>query len=81
MYPNLQGATNWFSPSYSPRSRLFYVAAREVRAYYYKGEAEYEPGKPFMAGGEQALTGENAYGAIRALEAQTGRLKWEFRLH
>jgi alcohol dehydrogenase (cytochrome c) len=81
VYPSLQGATNWFSPSYSPPSRRFFVAVREVGAYYFKGEAEYQPGKPFMAGGEQALVGDKAYGAIRALEAETGRLKWEFRLH
>jgi alcohol dehydrogenase (cytochrome c) len=81
VYPSLQGATNWFSPSYSPLARRFYVAVREMGAYYFKGEAEYVPGEPFMAGGEQALRGDKAYGAIRALEAGTGKLKWEFRLH
>jgi alcohol dehydrogenase (cytochrome c) len=81
VYPSLQGATNWFSPSYSPATKLFYVAVREMGAYYFKGEPEYIPGEPFMAGGEQALTGDKAYGAIRALEAETGKLKWEFRLH
>jgi alcohol dehydrogenase (cytochrome c) len=81
VYPSLQGATNWFSPSYSPHTRLFYVAVREMGAYYFKGEPEYVPGKPFMAGGEQALTGDQAYGAVRALEAETGKLRWEFRLH
>jgi alcohol dehydrogenase (cytochrome c) len=50
-------------------------------AYYFKGEAEYVPGEAFMAGGEQAVTGDKAYGAIRALEAETGQRKWEFRLH
>jgi alcohol dehydrogenase (cytochrome c) len=81
VYPSLHGATNWFSPSYSPLTRLFYVAAREMGAYYFKGEAEYVPGEHFAGGGEQALTGDKAYGAIRALEAETGQLKWEFRLH
>jgi alcohol dehydrogenase (cytochrome c) len=81
VYPSLEGATNWFSPSYSPLTRLFYVAVREMGAYYFKGESEYVPGEPFMAGGEQALTGDKAYGAIRALEAETGKQKWEFRLH
>jgi alcohol dehydrogenase (cytochrome c) len=33
-----------------------------------------------MAGGEQALTGDKSYGAVRALEAETGKRKWEFRL-
>jgi len=81
VYPSLQGANNWFSPSYSPLTRLFYVAAREMGAYYFKGEAKYVPGEHFAGGGEQALTGDKAYGAIRALEAETGQLKWEFRLH
>jgi alcohol dehydrogenase (cytochrome c) len=79
-YPSLQGATNWFSPSYSPLTRLFYVPVREMGAYYFKGEAKYVPGKEFMAGGEQALLGDEAYGAIRALDVLTGKLKWEFRL-
>jgi alcohol dehydrogenase (cytochrome c) len=79
-YPSLQGATNWFSPSYSPLTRLFYAPVREMGAYYFKGEAKYVPGKEFMAGGEQALLGDEAYGAIRALDVLTGKLKWEFRL-
>jgi alcohol dehydrogenase (cytochrome c) len=27
VYPNNQGATNWYSPSYSPRTGLFYIPA------------------------------------------------------
>ena len=37
VYPSLQGATNWFSPSYSPRTELFYVSVRQMGAYYFKG--------------------------------------------
>ena len=44
VWPSLQGATNWHSPSYSPLTKMFYVAAREMGAYYYKGEAAYKPG-------------------------------------
>jgi alcohol dehydrogenase (cytochrome c) len=80
VWPSLQGATNWFSPSYSPVSKLFYVAVREMGAYYHKGEAEYKPGTFFAGGGERALSGDKAYGAIRALDAGTGKMKWEFRL-
>jgi alcohol dehydrogenase (cytochrome c) len=80
VWPSLQGATNWFSPSYSPVSKLFYVSVREMGAYYHKGEAEYKPGTFFAGGGERALSGDKAYGAIRALEVETGKIKWEFRL-
>lgn len=80
VYPSLQGATNWFSPSYSPRARLFYVAAREMGSYYYKGEAVYKPGTFFAGGGERGLDGDKASGAVRALKPGTGKLVWEFRL-
>jgi alcohol dehydrogenase (cytochrome c) len=81
VYPSLHGATNWPSPSYSPVTKLFYVATREVGAYYYKDEAEYKPGVAFTGGGHRALEGDDAYGAIRALDVTTGKLRWEFRLH
>jgi alcohol dehydrogenase (cytochrome c) len=80
VWPSLQGATNWFSPSYSPVTKLFYVAVREMGAYYYKGEATYKPGTFFAGGGERALEGDKASGAIRALEVETGKVKWEFTL-
>ena len=81
VYPSLQGATNWFSPSYSPRTKYLYVAVREMGAYYFKGEAEYEPGKAFMGGGEQILPADEAWGAVRALDVMTGERKWNFKLH
>jgi alcohol dehydrogenase (cytochrome c) len=80
VWPSLQGATNWFSPSYSPKTNLFYVPVREMGAYYYKGEAEYEAGSYFTGGGERALSGDQASGAIRALDATTGELRWEWKL-
>ena len=33
------------------------------------------------AGGEQALSGDDAAGAIRALDVLTGKQQWEFMLH
>jgi alcohol dehydrogenase (cytochrome c) len=80
VYPSLQGATNWPSPSYSPRTELFYVPVREMGAVYYKTEVEYEAGAPYMGGGESALDGDEAYGAVRALDVRTGERRWEFRL-
>ena len=80
VWPSLQGSANWFSPSYSPMTRLFYQPTRIMGAVYYKAEIEYEPGQPFMGGGEQALLGEEASGAVKALDVLTGELKWEFPL-
>ena len=80
-YPNLNGATVWFSPSYSPLTNLFYVSVRELGSIYYKREAEYKPGTFFAGGGEADIPKGEKSGAIRALEVATGRMRWEFPLH
>jgi alcohol dehydrogenase (cytochrome c) len=80
VWPSLQGATNWFSPSYNPQTGQFFVANRRMGAVFYKAEAEYQPGTPFLGGGEQALSGDDASGAILALDAMTGKQQWEFPL-
>lgn len=78
--PSLQGATNWFSPAFSPKTGLFYVSVREMASTYHKGEAAYVPGEYFMGGGETIADAESAHGAVRALDPLSGKRKWEFRL-
>ena len=56
-WPGNQGGTNWYPPSYSPRTGLFYVSAWEDYATIYeKEEAEYQPGRMFLGGGFTVLT-------------------------
>jgi alcohol dehydrogenase (cytochrome c) len=53
VYPGNQGGTNWYSPSYSPRTRLFYLNAWENYASTYRANEEptpYEAGKTFVGG-------------------------------
>ncbi len=80
LYPDLGGGTNWFSPSYSPQTNLFYIAARDVAGIYYKGDTEYKAGAQFNGGGFGPVPGQEPSGAIRALNPATGELKWEFKL-
>jgi alcohol dehydrogenase (cytochrome c) len=80
VFPNIQGAANWHSPSYSPRTKLFYQHAREMGTIYYKGDAVYKPGTAFTGGGGRYVNGDDASSAIRALDAVSGKLKWEFPL-
>jgi len=83
VYPSITGGVDWTSPSYSPDTGLFYVSAHETGAYFIKGTGKIEPGPPkgiVGGGGIRALVGEQSYGAIRALEATTGKRVWEFKL-
>ena len=50
-FPAVQGATNWYSPSYSPRTELFYIPAWEDRASIFNPEPqEYEQAGTFLGG-------------------------------
>ena len=51
-YPGNQGGTNWYPPSYSPSTGLFYFSAWENYATIYRAEeSEYVPGRAFLGGG------------------------------
>ena len=55
-YPGNQGGTNWYPPSYSPRTGLFYFSAWENYATIYRAEeSEYVPGQAFLGGGFSVL--------------------------
>ena len=80
VWPALNGATIWYSPSFSPKTNLVYVAAREAGATYFKRAADYKPGTFFAGGGERRIPESEQWGAIRALEPTTGNLVWEYKL-
>ncbi len=90
-WPGVQGGTNWFAPSYSPRTGLFYVTAWEnYHSTYFAWEQEYERGKWFAGGGVKApvpptnreaiLTRpvEHGYATIRAIQPATGHFVWQY---
>jgi alcohol dehydrogenase (cytochrome c) len=94
IYPSQTGGTNWFNPSFSPRTQLFYVNAWEgVHAQFKKTDQEYEEGKRFTGGATlPTRPGSNApqisshndadgTGYIRALDPVTGAKKWEYRMN
>ena len=92
IFPDNQGGTNWFSPSFSPRTNLFYVQAREGgSSLFIKGDQEFVEGHNYAARGTapgvprrpRAVIGadDDKYTAVRALDAQTGDLKWEYKMN
>ncbi len=90
-WPGVQGGTNWYAPSFSPRTGLFYATAWEdYHSTYFAWDQQYEQGKWFAGGGvkapvpptnrEAVMTRptEHGYAAIRALDPATGNKVWEF---
>ena len=77
VYPSQNGATNWWSPSYSPRSGLFYIPVREQGSVFFLNEEEYEPGRKHVSGHGQAR--DDVVPWLRAVDALTGEMRWEHR--
>jgi alcohol dehydrogenase (cytochrome c) len=95
VYPNNQGATNWYSPSYSPRTGLFYIPTwMDTSSTYTKGPAEYKAGNQYVGrfptmpvaplrtgpGAVNQRLPEEAWGAIQAFDPKSGELKWQFKM-
>jgi alcohol dehydrogenase (cytochrome c) len=80
VYPGFHGVTNWFSPSYSPQTKLVYVAVREEPAVFSKQREAYVPGQWWSGGNPRGVAKVEPTGSIRALEHNTGKMVWEFPL-
>jgi alcohol dehydrogenase (cytochrome c) len=80
VYPGVQGGTNWYSPSYNPQTGLFYLSVWEYADYYHKGDPTYAKGNRYLGSVPRRVEGEPGYGAVRALDPETGEKEWEFRM-
>jgi alcohol dehydrogenase (cytochrome c) len=93
VYPDNQGATNWYSPSYSPRTGLFYIPSwLDTSSRFFSRRDEYVEGNQFTGGGAShdvpALTAgrtnqrspEAGTGAIQAVDPRTGAIVWRLRM-
>jgi alcohol dehydrogenase (cytochrome c) len=94
IYPGVQGGTNWYSPSFNPRTGLFYVPVwADTYSTFTKRPVEYKEGQRYTgalpAMPIRLLTGgpsinrrrpEEGTGAIQAIDPKTGEKKWEYAL-
>ena len=91
--PGNQGATNWYSPSFSPSTGLFYIPSWvNYWSVYRKQPADYVEGQVYVgaipqspvpivgAGQVNTLKDDEGTGAVRAIDPKTGEMKWEFKM-
>ncbi len=94
IFPGNQGGTNWYNPSYSPRTGLFYIPSWvNYSSTYVKRPQDFVEGRSFGGGGARNTVPaglrtatnnlrkeEEGYGAIRAIDPLTGERKWEYKM-
>jgi alcohol dehydrogenase (cytochrome c) len=65
-WPGVQGGTNWYSPSFSPRTGLFYLSVWDGYASIFKPESsQYVPGRNFLGGGATPYAGVQGAPGVR----------------
>jgi len=93
-YPNAQGGTNWFSPSWSPHTGLFYVGSwQDAHALASEVPVEFAEGKGYTGGSPitpmpnirrppiNYWTEQAGHGEVLAIDPRTGEKKWSFKEH
>ncbi len=73
--PSLDGASNWYSTSFNPITKLYYVQTNDKCGVFTKVPADWEAGKGYM-GGSFAPAPEPAQRLLRAIDINTGKAVW-----
>lgn len=76
--PSYGGATNWFSPSYNPSTRLFYLVAVESCNIYYSKPQRYAVGTTYYATGVKRVPGERGRKFLLAYDLDTNKIAWRY---
>ena len=74
-YPSNVGATNWWPPSLDVRRGLVFVPAIERSQIFFPATPGHNPGPKNYP----ASSGQPHYTLVKALDAQTGDERWQYR--
>lgn len=76
--PGIDGATNWYSPSYNPDTGLFYVIANESCNFYFAKPREFVPGETFYNTGTALPPLESTQKILIAISPGDGKVVWKY---
>lgn len=79
VYPSLMGATNWWSPAYDSDLGLLFVPTVTQGGIFYLSPGKARADEGFILGGSDTkIPNEDLVVAVKAIEATTGRIRWEY---
>jgi alcohol dehydrogenase (cytochrome c) len=76
--PGALGLTNWFAPSYNPETGLVYVATSTECDIFTSSPQPYRAGHDFLGSVYVPDPVERPTGALKAIDALDGTVKWSF---
>jgi len=75
--PSLLGGTNWFSTSFNPATRLYYVQTLERCGSFTKASQQWKAGTGYFGGSFGDAPGDAPRKILRAINIETGAITWE----
>jgi alcohol dehydrogenase (cytochrome c) len=76
--PSIDGATNWFSPSYNPETKLFYVMALESCNIFFATPKPFVKGQTYYDTGTKHPSDEHPKKILVALSVPDGKVTWRY---
>jgi alcohol dehydrogenase (cytochrome c) len=76
--PGIDGATNWFSPSYNPDTKLFYVMALESCNIFFARPRKFTAGQTYYDTGTKLAPDEGSQKVLLALSLADGKPVWRY---
>ena len=74
--PGFAGATNWFSPTYNEKTRLFYFLTLEDCSVYSSKVEKFEEGRAYYSTGVKHRPDENAQKVLVAYDPAKNDFEW-----
>jgi alcohol dehydrogenase (cytochrome c) len=77
--PGIDGATNWYSPSYNPQTRMFYfLTLEQCGTYFSKPPSPFVKGEMFYSTGTKRIPSDKPEKILRAFSIPEGKLAWSY---
>ena len=76
--PGVEGATNWYSPSYSEVTKLFYFMTLESCSVYIRNPAPFEEGKQYYSTGTKRDERQKSSQVLLAFDPHTKEFVWKY---
>jgi alcohol dehydrogenase (cytochrome c) len=79
VYPSVTGGTNWWSPAYDPELQAMFVPTIDRGSIFYaRPDLPVDDQGENLGGDAMMLPNENMKIAVKALDAATGRVRWQY---
>jgi alcohol dehydrogenase (cytochrome c) len=76
--PSINGATNWYSPSYNPATNLFYFIALESCDTYFLKAEKFTPGQTYYSTGTKHSRSDNSKKILLAYSLDSNKPVWKY---